>query len=181
MNYGRKTTLGLMLFAVCATRMVRAGEVTQADFDALKKEIAEMRKDNSDLQKKLQSTQAASISIKGSVDRALDSKYGPGAVVSTKAGKLKITGLVQVWYYSIQNDHKGLFDDQKINGISDTNEALDNDGFQVKRTDLRFDIETVAYGASTGASFFVCLASARRSRRVSRGFMNSPDKSQRIL
>jgi hypothetical protein len=140
MHYGLKTIRGLALLAACLAGAVHA-EISQAEFEALKKEIAEMRKENQELQKKQQSTLAAAVSIKGTVDRALESKYGPGAAVSTKAGKLKITGLVQVWYYSIQNDHKGLFDDQTINGISDTNEALDNDGFQVKRTDLRFDID----------------------------------------
>lgn len=141
MNYGCKVMRGLALVAFCAAGVLGAAEITQAEFDALKKEIAEMRKDNMDLQKKMQSTQSSSISIKGSVDRALDSKYGPNAVVSTKAGKLKIGGLIQVWYYSIQNDNKGMFNDNVINDISDTNEAVDNDGFQIKRTDLIFDVD----------------------------------------
>ena len=56
------------------------------------------------------------------IEKALGAKYGPSAAVTSKSGKLQIGGLLQVWYYSIRNDRKGLFNDPAINGIPDTNE-----------------------------------------------------------
>lgn len=106
--------------------------VTRADFEALRKEIAELRDQNRTLKDK---------PIQGSVARALDAKYGPNASATTNAGKLSISGLLQVWYYSIQNDRRGLFDDHKVNDISDTNEASDNDSFRVRRAQLRFTLD----------------------------------------
>jgi hypothetical protein len=120
----------LLVFSSAA---VRAADNTQAEVDALKKDIE-------DLRKKLNSM-SSGPAMKSSVDRALDSKYGPNASVSTKSGKLTISGLVQVWYYSIENDNEGLFQDTDVNGIPDTNEASDNDSFRVRRTELKFTMD----------------------------------------
>jgi hypothetical protein len=108
--------------------------VTRADIETLKKEIAELRDQNRALKDK-------TTPIQGSVGKAIDSKYGPNAPVSTKAGKLNISGFVQVWYYSIQNDSRGLFDDHSVNNVTDTNEASDNDSFRIRRTELRFTLD----------------------------------------
>jgi hypothetical protein len=103
-------------------------------------EIENLRKEIEDLRKRLNASSGSSIG-RSSVDKAMDSKYGPNAGVVTKAGKLTISGLVQVWYYQIDNDNQGLFDDPNINGISDTNEGQDNDSFRVRRTELKFSME----------------------------------------
>jgi hypothetical protein len=105
-------------------------DVTQHDLDQLKKEIAELRR-----------ASPPGAVIKGGVDKAIENKYGPNASVTTRAGKLKISGLVQIWYYTIQNDTRGLFDDPNVNDVTDSNQAVDNDSFQVKRTDLIFDMD----------------------------------------
>jgi hypothetical protein len=132
--------LGLVLLADRC-----AAEVSQADFDALKKEIADLRKDNDAIRKKSEELASKTTAIKSSTDKALESKYGPGASVVTKAGKLTISAMVQVWYYSIQNDNKGLFEDDTFNDIHDSNEASDNDSFRIRRTELRFTMDLNEY------------------------------------
>ncbi|MCY3024324.1 MAG: porin [Planctomycetota bacterium] len=111
---------------------VRAGEATQAEVDALKKEVEQIRK---------QLSGPSTAIPKSPVDEAVKGKYGPNATVTTKNGKLKIEGLVQIWYYSIQNDNKGMFDNLNGTGIVDTNEASDNDSFAVRRTELTFNMD----------------------------------------
>ncbi|MCY3022942.1 MAG: porin [Planctomycetota bacterium] len=111
---------------------VLAGEATQAEIDALKKDIEQLRK-------QLSSSSAAMP--KSPVDEAVRGKYGPNATVTTKNGKLTISGLVQVWYYSIQNDNKGMFDQLNGTGIVDTNEASDNDSFRIRRTEIKFTMD----------------------------------------
>ena len=113
--------------AVCAN----AVEVSQAEWEQMKKDIEDLRK-----------AKAAPAPIaRSSVDKAIDSKYGPNASVTTKSGKLAISGLLQVWYYSIQNDTKGLFEDKTVNDVSDTNEAIDNDSFRIRRSELKFTMD----------------------------------------
>jgi len=128
-----RTCVAVILAALMLTvsTAVRAAD-EKAEIDALKKDIEELRR-------KLNSSSAPAA--KSSVDRALDSKYGPNSAVTTKTGRLNISGLVQVWYYSIQNDNRGLFDDPTINTIPDTNEASDNDSFRVRRTELKFTMD----------------------------------------
>ena len=133
--------LAVMLVAASAVK----AEISQAEFDALKKEMTDLRKDNAEIRKANDELAGKMNPIKGSVDKALDSKYGPGAAVTTKVGKLQISGLIQVWYYSIQNDTKGLFEDDTLNDIHDTNEANDNDSFRVRRTELKFIMDINEY------------------------------------
>jgi Phosphate-selective porin O and P len=104
-----------------------------------KEELAKIMKEIEEVRKQITS-QPKPIGA-GTVDKAVAAKYGPNSPVTTKAGKLKIGGLVQIWYYSIQNDQSALFDDPNINDVQDTNDALDNDSFQVKRTDIIFDMD----------------------------------------
>ncbi|HYG75944.1 MAG TPA: porin [Planctomycetota bacterium] len=123
----------LLVLCVFLCALARAVEISQAEWEQMKKDIEELRK--------AKAAAATAPIAKGAVDKVVDAKYGPNAPVATKTGKLKIGGLVQIWYYSIQNDNKGLFHDPDINNINDTNEAVDNDGFQIKRTDLIFDMD----------------------------------------
>src|SRR6185503_13290782 len=75
--------------------MAAAGEVTQSEYSQLKKEVEELRQ--------RLSSRAPVGTASATVDQCLDNKYGPNAVVTTRQGKLTIGGLLQVWYYSIQN------------------------------------------------------------------------------
>ena len=72
------------------------------------------------------------------VDTALDSKYGPGAAVTTKTGKLTIGGLLQVWYVNYNEDTRGFFDDPGVSGVRDSNAGGDNNTFFIRRAQLSF-------------------------------------------
>src|SRR5260221_409670 len=86
-----------MLLACFSVRAVRAVEISQAEWDQMKKDIEDLRKNPGPDTRPLASTVAT----------ALDNKYGPNANVTTKTGKLTIGGLTQVWYYTIQKDSRG--------------------------------------------------------------------------
>lgn len=135
-----KYGIGMLVMMALIANVARA-EVSQAEWEAIKKEIAEMRKDNAELRQSNDELTGKFLPLKGTVDKALGTKYGPSAVAATKQGKLTISGLVQAWYYSIQNDNKGLFEDDVVNDIRDTNEASDNDSFRIRRTELKFILD----------------------------------------
>lgn len=124
----------VIILTMPALRIQAEEGVSKEDFEQLKKAIAELKGENKALKEKLEP-------IQSSVGKALDAKYGPGAAVQTKTGKLTITGLLQIWYYSIQNDNKGLFQDNRVNDITDTNEANDNDSFRIRRAEVRFNFD----------------------------------------
>jgi hypothetical protein len=109
-----------------------ASDAAKADIDALRKEFDDLRK------------QADSLPLSsrtGSVDRALDNRYGPNAPVTTKDGKLKLGLLDQVWFQAYSKDNRGLFD--KAGGAAgpDTNEATDNSTYRVRRTEMYFTMD----------------------------------------
>lgn len=106
-----------------------AVEVSQSEWESMKAQIADLQQRNS------------STSVVSSIDTAMDSHYGPGQSVGTRTGKLTVGGLVQVWYYSIQRDKRGLFDDPAVNAISDTNTLNDNSGFRIRRAELNFKMD----------------------------------------
>ena len=66
--------------------------------------------------------------------------------MTTKQGKLKIGGLIQVWYYSIANDTKGRGyntndgDPQDV-ADRDSGEGVDNDSFRIRRAELKFSMD----------------------------------------
>jgi len=105
-------------------------EVPQAEWEKMKADIEALRKKDA----------AANAIEKSPAERALV-KYGPNTAATTKTGKLVIAGLLQVWYYSIQNDHKGLFQDKNVNSILDTNETQDNDSFRIRRAEVKFNMD----------------------------------------
>lgn len=81
-----------------------------------------------------------------------ENRYGPNAEVRTREGRLRIGGLVQVWFYSIQNDNLRVFDPRPFEGdfpatqplgqaFFGSNEVNDNDGFALRRAQLRFSID----------------------------------------
>jgi hypothetical protein len=114
---------------------VTAGEpVTQAQYDALKKEV-------DDLRDRLARTTPV-VNQTTPVEEVLSNKYGPDAVVTTGQGKLTMSGLLQVWYYAIQNDNWGWFDADAAgaDGVG-SNEVSDNDSFRIRRAELKFTMD----------------------------------------
>jgi len=128
---------GGALLALCVVGTVKA-EISQAEFEVLKKEISEIKKENASLKDKM-------TPLSSTVRKALESKYGPGSAVTTKQGKLNISGLIQVWYYSIQNDNEALFEDNDVNDINDTGERIDNDSFRIRRAEIKFSMDFSQY------------------------------------
>ncbi|MCZ7646423.1 MAG: OprO/OprP family phosphate-selective porin [Planctomycetota bacterium] len=132
----------VVLTLVTACGLVRAGssgnDVTQAEYDQLKKELE-------DLKRQLDATTPIGPRSTA-VDNALDNKYGPDANVTTRSGRLTIGGLLQVWYYSIQNDNHGWVDADQLGSTPGgtgwgSNEVADNDSFRVRRSELRFTMD----------------------------------------
>ncbi len=120
------------LWLVCSLSAVHALEITQEAWEKIQKRL-----DDQDAR-----LAGAGAKIEGStVDSALDSKYGPNANVSTKSGKLTISGLVQIWYYRIQPDRQGFFNDPNDNHIADSSSFVDSNGFRVRRTDIKFSMD----------------------------------------
>src|SRR5437016_4672718 len=105
MLHPRVVILGLLaalMVTVNFSVRAAAGDPSKAEIDGLRREIEELRR-------KVNTTTAPAV-VKSRVDEALESKYGPNATVTTKNGKLTISGLVQVWYTTYQHDNNGLFD-----------------------------------------------------------------------
>ncbi len=112
------------------------GQVRAADADA---EIKELRTEVAKLRELVNANKAANnASVNSAVDTMMDNKFGPDAAATTRTGKLQIGGLVQVWYYYIQNDSRGLFDTPGT--LADTNSTSDNDSFRIRRAELRFEM-----------------------------------------
>ncbi|MCK6473542.1 MAG: hypothetical protein L6R28_17595, partial [Planctomycetes bacterium] len=74
----------------------KSEEYTQAEIDALKKRLADLKEQQAKMTPVGESS--------NSVEQEFENKYGPDAPVRTREGKLTLGGLVQVWFYTIQND-----------------------------------------------------------------------------
>ena len=139
----------LVLAVLLAPLSCWAGEagISKQDYEKLKKEVEELRQ-------KINS----SAPVAGTkADALVDNKYGPNTAVTTRQGKLTMGGLVQVWYYSIQNDRKGFVDADKATRYIPTgggffaplppptnfgsNEVVDNDSFAIRRAELKFTMD----------------------------------------
>jgi phosphate-selective porin len=123
--------LALLVFAY-GTEAEENTPISRSEFEELKRQLASIQKENLELR-----FQAAPFNSTPA-DQVLNTKYGPNGAMATKAGKLTISGLLQVWYYYIQNDRHGLFDDPVVNNITDFNSASSNDSFRIRRAELRF-------------------------------------------
>src|SRR5689334_21037011 len=85
----------------CALFACLAGPVCAATpIEELRVEVESLRKEIN------QRSEAPAANLK--INDLLNNKYGPNAEVSTRAGKLQIGGLIQVWFQSIANDHVGI-------------------------------------------------------------------------
>src|ERR1043165_6095945 len=135
MGMRRATVAGVLAAAlIFGAARVYAGSV-EDDIAALRSEVAKLRE-------QVNAKKAAdNATISSNIDTMMDNKYGPDAAASTRSGKLIIGGLIQVWYYSIQNDTEGLFHDPANTGVIDSNAWADNDSFRVRRTELRFQMD----------------------------------------
>ncbi|MCK6473925.1 MAG: OprO/OprP family phosphate-selective porin [Planctomycetes bacterium] len=135
-NVNAQWAVGLVL----ATAIGLAGTVRAAD-DDIRAELEKVKKELGAMKRQ----QALGNTPIGAADAMVDNKYGPNAAVSTKEGKLTLGGLVQIWFYTIQNDNLGVFDDLTIGsgtrGGGDSNETKDNDSFRIKRTELSFKMD----------------------------------------
>jgi len=129
--------LALALIGLVAIGLpFRAQAASDSD---LKKELESLKREIEDLRK--ERTAARPVGT-GVVDKMVDNKYGPDAVVKTKQGKLTIGGLLQVWYYNIENDNLGFYGDLDHHApTGDTNEGYDNDSYAIRRARVNFTMD----------------------------------------
>ena len=140
----------LVLAVLLAPLSCWAGEagISKQDYEKLKKEVEELR----------QKINSSAPVVGTRADALVDNKYGPNAQAATRQGKLTMGGLVQVWYYSIQNDRKGWVDADKTTrylpgavsfaGLPlppttnfGSNEVADNDSFAIRRAEIKFTMD----------------------------------------
>jgi hypothetical protein len=140
------------------------GPVTRAEFEAMKRENESLRKlimdqaqskdkavsrsefermvkENDRLKNKVE---PGVISGTETVQQIVQNKYAAGNPVETKAGRLRIGGLLQVWYYTIQDDNLGWVDSDNISGKPSqysSNETVDNDSFAIRRAQIKLDMD----------------------------------------
>ena len=131
MKYTKLFSLTLVV-ALFATTVLHA-EVSVAEFEAMKKEMNDMRASMAGMK-------GAETPIAGAVaDKAAEA--APAAnPVTTANGKLTMGGLVQVWYTVPQNDKHGLFNDPAGTGVFDTNAPFSKNSFSVHTVELYFDM-----------------------------------------
>ena len=129
--------VGLILMCACVWGVSAGETVTQAQYEALKKEVE-------DLRERLERSTPV-VNQTAPVEEVLGNKYGPDAAVRTGQGKLTIGGLVQVWFYSIQNDNRSWFDADTVYGWNGSNvgsnEVADNDSFRIRRAEIKFTLD----------------------------------------
>ncbi|MCZ7648997.1 MAG: OprO/OprP family phosphate-selective porin [Planctomycetota bacterium] len=124
-----------VLFVVAMVSLTSAyAEVSDKDFSDVKKEIEGLRARLA--QKNVTPSTAGPI---GRANALIDNKYGPNATVTTKDGKLTMSGLIQVWWTNIQNDTKDFTDLPP--GSGNSNEFFDNDSYRVRRAELKFTLD----------------------------------------
>jgi hypothetical protein len=100
--------------------------------------VEDLRKEVEDLRKGVAEKERATAAV-GKLDVLGERKYGPNAPVTTKNGKLEIGGLLQLWNVSIDNDHSDVFSDNGAwAGSGGTSEAIDNNGYRIRRAELKF-------------------------------------------
>lgn len=121
----------LSAVAVLAAPLIAHAADVQSEIEQMKAELQTLRQ-------QVNTRESTVRPSSGGVERALDSKYGPQATVTTKNGKLTIHGLVHVWYQAFQKDNNGLFAGAGPAPLVDTNEGQDNNGFRIRRSELMF-------------------------------------------
>ena len=138
---------GLLAATIFSTLDVAAATV---DVDALKKEVERIREE-------IKHQDDPALATTSKLDNVALDKYGPNDKVTTRAGALSISGLVQVWYQTIQNDSRGIIvpvnnGNNQLGGlrlpggnftgpVSEAGSVSDNDTFRIRRTELRFALD----------------------------------------
>ena len=138
----------LALLVSVLSGVVSAEDQVRKDLDQLRKDLDQLRKekiaDRAEIDA-LRKERAAAQTPIASVQTAVESKYGHLTPVTTKTGKLTLSGMVQVWYMAIENDNIGFFGDRQGSAasgvIGDVNEHRDNDTFSVRRAEIKFTMD----------------------------------------
>lgn len=131
LKYTKLFSLGLIV-ALFATMTVHA-EISMAEFEAMKKEMSDMRM-------QMNGMHGQEMPVMSSVDTMLTGQTAPNQAVTTGIGKLKIGGLLQVWYYAAERDTQGLFSNSTA-GVVDHNIAVSGNSFQVRRAEVNFTMD----------------------------------------
>jgi hypothetical protein len=121
-----------MVVALFAITTVRA-EVSLAEFEAMKKEMADMRQ-------QMNGMKGADMPVVSEVDTMLAPQCVKDQPVTTNVGKMKLGGLIQEWYYATERDTKGLFNNPSA-GITDYNIKASQNTFQVRRAELNWSMD----------------------------------------
>jgi hypothetical protein len=85
-----------------------------------------------------------SLSIQHEIENRSINRCALEQSVHTKACSLTISGLLQVWAYSIDNDTVGLLDAGQAvpgTGTAARQEEADNDSFRIRRAEIRFTFD----------------------------------------
>jgi len=100
----------------------------RAEVEQLRKQVAQREAD-----------QVKDVPI-GKVNNLMAAKYSPDAPVKTKDGQLRMAGLLQLWYQSVQKDSNGVIEPAPGNtrNFTEPNSVLDQDTFRIRRAELRF-------------------------------------------
>jgi len=186
--------LGLVVLVVSAVVMSNASaEISKADFDAMQKQLA-------DIQTQLNKERAASaaeiksvkgelselrqhqVNVKGAestvireVETTLTPNAIPGQPVTTAIGKMKIGGLVQVWYYAIERDREGLYKFEQFDDF-DHNIGVSQSTFQVRRAEINFTMDI-----HENVTAFMMADFARESDSVRGQFANLAGNNQGFI
>jgi len=136
LKYTKLFSLTLVV-ALFATTVLRA-EVSVAEFEAMKKEMHDMRTQMSGMK-------GADAPLESVVDKAAAAAAPAPNNVTTGTGNLTMGGLVQVWYTVPRNDKKGPFNNATLAGTTGTNafdsaQAYDKNTFSVHTVELYFDM-----------------------------------------
>lgn len=127
--------LFLTISLLCAPAMGFAA--SQQEFTDLKKEVEGLRARMGNNPAAAASTTASGPI--GRADAAIENKYGPNAPATTKQGIMTLGGLVQVWWYTIQNDNLDYYAPNVL--LKGPNEVFDNDSFRIRRAELRLNLD----------------------------------------
>lgn len=107
--------------------------VTEAEFEAMKKEMHEMRM-------QINGMSASATPVVSQLDKALAAQCVSNETVKSSVGRLTMGGMLQVWYYAFERDNRGLFDNPGA-GIVDHNQAVDISSFQIRRAELNMAMD----------------------------------------
>ena len=138
---------GWLILALICFSITASGAVA-ADVTDLKAEVEKLRRE-------INSRESSNTLAASAADCALCNRFGPNEKVTTNSGKLEISGLTQVWFQQVQQDHHSV-EAQPLNFptsggsqlLSESNEGADNATFRIRRTELRFkyDVDDHTYG-----------------------------------